>query len=145
MKKKLLILAAVLCLCAGAGAAYFRPADPAAVSGLLSQRLELMGLSPGPLERQGSAALKGARYVLPFTGGELELYAYRNQDSAARELLQIDESGCWVGEVYAGWTACPHFFLRDNVIVLYQGEDPGILDMLERLCGAQIRGGPLSL
>ncbi|HEV2107022.1 MAG TPA: hypothetical protein VGR16_02025 [Thermomicrobiales bacterium] len=38
------------------------------------------------------------------------------------------------------WVAPPHFFRQGAVIVLYVGEDPAVLDLLEELLGAQFAG-----
>lgn len=142
MKKRfLIVLAAVLVCAAGLAAASSGGADPKPVDGLLSQRLETLDMRPGVLEKKDAdISLAGERYVLPFSGGELELYSYWDQDAAARDLLTVSEDGRQVGEHYVVWSRTPHFFLRDNVIVLYVGEDGVVLDMLERLCGPQIRG-----
>ena len=146
MKKKLLILLAACLLCmAGIAAADADQADPGAVSSLLSQRLEHMNLKPQPLEKGENSALKGERYVMAFSGGTLELFAYRDEDGAARDLLTVDESGLLVAQAAVDWGGDPHFFLRDNVIVLYVGENSKVLDMLERLCGPQIRGARTQL
>ena len=37
------------------------------------------------------------------------------------------------------WNQSSRFFLRDNVIVLYAGEDQAVLKVLEQLCGPRIR------
>lgn len=142
MKKRILIiLAAVLMCAAGIAAAGSSQSDPGPVAKLLSGQLERMNRQPGALERQGSSPLKGERYVLPFSGGQLQLYAYRSQDEASRDLLRVDESGFQIGGTGMDWEDSPHYYLRDSVIVLYVGGDAKVLDMLERLCGPQIRGG----
>lgn len=141
MKKKvLMVLAAALVCAAGIAAVQGQRGDPEAVAALLSQRLENLDMQPEVLERQEPAVLQGERYTLNFSGGALELYAYRDPDAAARDLLRVSEDGRQIGAQYVVWSQPPHYFLRDNVIVLYLGEDAEILDMLQRLCGPQIRG-----
>lgn len=142
MKKILsLLLAAVLVCAAVAASAQASRGDPMEVSKMLSQRLESMNLNPQPLENKENLALKGDRYVLSFSGGELQLFAYRDGDAAAKDLQTVSADGRQLGELTINWAQSPHFFLRDNVIVLYLGENAPVLDMLERLCGPQIRGG----
>ncbi len=146
MKKKLLLVLAVVLTCAvGVAAAVLEPGDPEPVAALLSQHLEKLDKGPGGLRKSQSSVLEGVRYVLPFSGGELQLYAYRTEDAAAQDLLTVSEDGGRVGSICVEWEEPPHFFLRDNVIVLYVGEDWDVLNMLDRLCGAQIRGEPLPL
>lgn len=146
MKNRILIVLAVVLACAaGIAAAGSTQADPGPVAKLLSGQLERINKQPGALERQGESPLKGERYVLPFSGGQLQLYAYRSQDEASRDLLCVDESGFQIGGTSMDWEDCPHYYLRDSVIVLYVGSDAKVLDMLERLCGPQIRGSQVQL
>lgn len=141
MKKGILFAVILTLTCvAGLAGAGREPEVPAPVATRLSQNLEMLEKKPGVLEKSQSPVLGGVRYLLPFSGGELQLYTYRTADEAARDLRNVSGDGFQVGEVYVDWTDAPHFFLRDNVVVLYVGEDLEVLDMLERLCGAQIRG-----
>ena len=136
-----MVLAVVLvCFASMAAAAEAGRGDPMEVSRLLSQRLDSMNLKPQALENKEDLILKGERYVLSFSGGELQLFAYRDPDGAARDLQTVSADGRQMGNLSVNWAQSPHFFLRDNVIVLYLGENGQVLDMLERLCGPQIRG-----
>lgn len=42
--------------------------------------------------------------------------------------------------VSISWISKPHFFKRDNIIVLYVGEDKDIINHLENLLGKQFAG-----
>lgn len=146
MKKALLAAAAAaMLLLAMIGAGSGNKYAPQGVARLLSQHLEHEGRRPGALERAEDTMLKGTRYILPFSGGELQLFAYPDPDAAARDLLLVEEDGSAVDGIQISWEQQPHFFLRDNVIVLYEGEKTEVLSLLERLCGAQIRGAPVQL
>ena len=114
--------------------------DPMPVAKLLSQNLEQAGLHPEALEKAGNEHLKGDAYTLNYKGGALYLFAYANENKAAEDLLErVDRNGFFYqeGQRMAGK---PHYFLRDNVVVFYLGEDSRILQLLERVCGPQLRG-----
>lgn len=146
MRKRIFLIAAAVLACAvGIAAAGLGRGDPEPVAGMLSQRLDLMDKKPGVLERAEDSILKGDRYLLSFSGGQLQLYTYRTGDKAAQDLLNVNEDGFQIGGACVDWVDAPHFFLRDNVIVLYVGRDTAVLDMLERTCGPQIRGAPARL
>ena len=138
--KKLVLLGMVLLYTALVACGQDTVLQPGAVGTLLIQKLDSDGKSPGALEREEPSHMTGTRYILPFGGGELELFAYSNEDEAARDLQGVDELGTSVNGVSFDFGQPPHFFMRDHVIVLYVGSDTGVLSMLERLCGPQIRG-----
>ncbi len=114
--------------------------DPMPVAKLLSQNLEQAGLHPDTLEKADNEHLKGGAYTLNYEGGALYLFAYANGNKAAEDLLDsVDQNGFF----YQGdkrMAGKPHYFLRDNVVVFYLGEDSNILQILEQVCGPQLRG-----
>ena len=112
---------------------------PGGVGVLLSQKLESEGKRPGALLREEEFLLGGGRYILPFEGGELELFAYPDCDRAEQELLEMNRDALIENNTADNWNQNSRFFLRDNVIVLYAGEDQGVLKVLEQLCGPRVR------
>jgi len=112
---------------------------PGGVGSLLCQKLESEGKNPGALLREEAFLLGGGRYILPFEGGELELFAYSDCDQAARELLEMNRDELIANNAADNWSQSSRFFLRDNVIVLYAGEDQAVLQLLEQLCGPRVR------
>ena len=73
-------------------------------------RLESMNLKPKPLEKLENLALKGERYVLSFSGGELQLFAYRDQDAAAKDLQTVSADGQQLGSLHISWSQPPISF-----------------------------------
>jgi len=112
---------------------------PGGVGALLSQKLESEGKHPGALLREEEFLLGGGRYILPFDGGELELFAYPDCDQAAQELLEMNRDALVENNDADNWNQDSRFFLRDNVIVLYAGADQTVLRLLEQLCGPRVR------
>ena len=147
MKKKIVMALALLLVCAvGVSAAEeYGHGDPKPVSKMLSQNLERAGLKPEVLEKAENGHLKGDAYTLKFEGGALYLFAYRNEELAERDLRDsVDQDGFFYQEAQRS-AVSSHYFLRDNVIVLYLGEETEILQLLERVCGPQLRGAQYHL
>ena len=53
----------------------------------------------------------------------------------------ISEDGVTINGEFVPWPATPHFFLEGRIIVLYLGDDPQVLAILEAFLGPQIAGG----
>lgn len=147
MKKKLMMALAVLLICVvGVNAMEkYGHGDPKPVAKMLSRNLEQARLKPEALEKAGNEHLKGDAYTLNFSGGTLYLFAYRNEDKAAEDLRDnVDQDGFFRQDAQR-MAGMPHYFLRDNVIVFYLGEQTEILQLLERVCGPQLRGAEYQL
>lgn len=133
MRRVAMTVAAVL-LCILAACTDRQEPVPGTVGELLTQKMDSEGLRPGVIERAEPFLLEGERYILPFSGGDLDLFAYADSDEAAQGLQLLDY-------VAVDWADTPHFFMRDHVIILYVGDDGEVLDLMERLCGPQLLGG----
>ncbi len=147
MKKKLMMVLALLLVCVVGVSAMkkYEHGDPKPVAKMLSQNLEQAGLKPEALEKAGNEHLKGDAYTLHFSGGTLYLYAYTNEDKAAQDLLDsVGQDGFFYQDTQR-LAGMPHYFLRDNVVVFYLGEEIEILQLLERVCGPQLRGAEYQL
>ena len=53
----------------------------------------------------------------------------------------ISEDGNTINGQPVDWPATPHFFVEGRIIVLYLGDDPQILSILEAFLGPQVAGG----
>ena len=147
MKKKLVMVLALLLICVvGVNAMEkYSHGDPKPVAKMLSQNLEQAGLKPEALEKAGNEHLKGDAYTLNFSSGTLYLFAYINEDKAAEDLLDSVGQDGFFRQDAQRMAGMPHYFLRDNVIVFYLGEEIEILQLLERVCGPQLRGAEYQL
>jgi hypothetical protein len=73
-------------------------------------------------------------------GQTIELYAFDGEAAAAEMVAQISADGSQIGRSVVDWIAPPHFYENGNLIVLYVGEDPRIIMLLESLLGPQFAG-----
>jgi hypothetical protein len=96
--------------------------------------------------------LRAKGTLLRLSGGDLaaaaevESYNYDDRDlgtngaaAAQADAAQIQPDGQpKTGSV--AWSAAPHFFLKERVLVLYLGSDPTVLNRLTDLLGPQFAG-----
>ncbi len=104
----------------------------------VAARIEAVGevpQSPQPL-----FSVQGQRYQID--GGELQVYEYIDEAAALADAQHISPDGFTIGTAMVGWVDTPHFFQRDRYLVLYLGDSPVILSLLEGVLGPQIAGGP---
>ena len=114
------------------------------------------GFSPVEWESSTKDFFQGDRYIL-YLDAEKEqmitVYEYPSPEEAAADLACLDEDGfsysrecqeancdC-AGFVLVEWSATPHFYLYENLILQYIGDGTKILQLLESNFGAQIAGG----
>lgn len=71
---------------------------------------------------------------------DLQVFEFPSPTDAAAAGGSISADGGSIGTTMVTWVASPHFYQRDNLIVLYIGDDASTLEMLEDLLGAQIAG-----
>jgi hypothetical protein len=91
--------------------------------------------SPQPL-----FSVPGRRYQVG--DDELQVYEYADGAAAQVDAQRISPDGFTIGATTVDWVNTPHFFQRDRYLVLYLGNNPVMLSLLEGLLGPQIAGGP---
>lgn len=87
----------------------------------------------------------GQRKWLTVNDNEhISVYIYKNNKSMEKDAGYISPDGfsydTWKNHTSIDWISVPHFFKRDNIIVLYVGEDKQIINLLESLLGKQFAG-----
>jgi hypothetical protein len=102
------------------------------------------------LQQQGLEVQIGEQISQPFfsvpatllntaeTG--IQVYEYSDASAAQAEADQVAPDGSSVGTSMPFWVGDPHFFNSDKLIVLYLGDDTGILTALESVLGEQFAG-----
>ena len=89
--------------------------------------------------------LQGQRRWLTIDETEnISVYLYESPGKMEKDASYIDEGGSSYrnGEssVEISWVSLPHFYRKDNIIVLYVGEDAHIISALEEIMGDQFAG-----
>ena len=81
--------------------------------------------------------------ILSVNGSDIEVYQYTNAQALAADTRDIGPDGC-IGTVGGGmldpWTAPPHFFKSESLMVIYLGSDTKMLQLLTHVMGKQFAG-----
>lgn len=89
--------------------------------------------------------LQGQRKWLTINENEnISVYLYESNEKMEEDASYVDKGGSsytnGIKNVEVSWVSYPHFFKKDNIIVLYVGENPEIISALAELLGAQFAG-----
>lgn len=88
---------------------------------------------------------KGQRKWLTINEKEnISVYLYESSEKMEEDASRIDKEGFGYTngntETQISWVSYPHFFKKDNIIVLYVGEDLEIINALKQIMGIQFAG-----
>lgn len=74
----------------------------------------------------------------------ISVYLYESSEKMEEDASYIDEGGTSYNNgknaAEISWVSYPHFFKKDNIIVLYVGEDLEVINALEEIVGLQFAG-----
>jgi hypothetical protein len=89
--------------------------------------------------------LQGQRKWLTINENEnISVYLYESSEKMEKDASRIDKEGFGYTngntETQISWVSYPHFFKKDNIIVLYVGEDLEIINALKEIVGLQFAG-----
>jgi len=134
-----LLTALLLAACGGAGDSGTSGADSGAVSDYSSFVTYL--------EDGGVQVVETGTVSQPFTpiegktltvnGDEMQVFEYADQQTAEAQVSAFKE---FFETSMIMWVAPPHFFQTGRIIILYLGENAGMIQMLEAAAGAQFAG-----
>ena len=74
------------------------------------------------------------------TAADLQLFEYGSVSAASADAQKISPDGSGTATTKISWVGPPHFFHKGRVIVLYVGDDPTVLSLLQSLLGQQFAG-----
>ena len=96
-------------------------------------RVELMGEVEQPfLSVTGS--------MVQVNGEDVQVFAYPGAADVETQAARISPDGGTVGTSKIHWIGTPHFFKQGKLLVLYVGENSGVLRILEGILGRQFAG-----
>ena len=84
--------------------------------------------------------------IIIVNGSNVQVFEYANEVAAESDAGLVSDDGFQVGNAEegevtsVGWIASPHFFKDGKVIVIYVGDDTGVLSVLTEVLGAQFAG-----
>ena len=68
-------------------------------------------------------------------GQDIQVFEFSDEASQQAAAATIQANGYIVGQSAVDWISQPYFFAADNLIVLYVGTDPAMVDLLTGLMG----------
>jgi hypothetical protein len=80
--------------------------------------------------------------IITVNGADVQVFEYGSPAAAGAEAETISDDGGQIGTTMVTWVDTPHFYQKDNLIVLYVGSDELIAGLLEAALDAPIAVGP---
>ena len=80
-------------------------------------------------------------YILKVNGADVQDFEYESEEAMESEASLVASDGGSIGTSMVSWMDTPHFYKAGRIIVLYVGNDPTVLDLLEQVLGPQFAGG----
>jgi hypothetical protein len=81
--------------------------------------------------------------IITLNGELVQVFEYTDSALTDADAGQVSPDGSSIGTIVPSWIGPPHFFRAEQLIALYVGEDPGVLELLETILGSQFAGaGP---
>jgi len=71
---------------------------------------------------------------------DVQVFEYEDAQTMENEASQVAPDGGSVGTSMMMWVDKPHFYKSGHILVLYIGNNTGILDLLDKVIGPQFAG-----
>jgi hypothetical protein len=78
--------------------------------------------------------------IIKVNGADVQVFEYENVEAMKDEASHVAPDGGSIGTSMVTWMNPPHFYKAGRIMVLYVGSDQAILDVLEKVMGAQFAG-----
>jgi hypothetical protein len=116
------------------------PAVSAINTASLASSLRAAGVSVemGDEITQPFFAVKGK--IVKLNGNDVQVFEYADANKASADAALVARDGSSIGTGMPNWISAPHFFKKDNLIVLYVGDNKTVLDVLTQVLGVQFAG-----
>lgn len=76
-----------------------------------------------------------------FGGESVQVFEYDSAQTMESDAVLVDAAGSSIGTTMVTWVATPHFYKKGRILVLYVGDSPETLQVLEGVLGPQFAGG----
>ena len=81
-----------------------------------------------------------ARKVISVGGADVQVFEFASESDAKTASLTVSKDGTEIGTSIIRWIDTPHFYTNGKLIVLYVGQNPEIVNLLESFLGKQFAG-----
>jgi len=73
-------------------------------------------------------------------GENVQVFEYSTQTEAEEDASNVSPDGHSIGLSMPLWVEAPHFYEKEKIIVLYVGDEPSSIELLESILGTQFAG-----
>lgn len=78
--------------------------------------------------------------VISVGGTDVQVFEFASESDTTAASLTISKDGTEIGTSIIRWMDTPHFYTNGKLIVLYVGQNPEIVNLLESFLGKQFAG-----
>ena len=78
--------------------------------------------------------------VIHVDGQEVQVFEFSSAQEMETAAETISSDGSSIGTVMISWVAAPHIYKSGKLVVLYVGDEDGVVQVLETVLGPQIAG-----
>lgn len=98
------------------------------------------GLSVELVEESEDSTFSAPAKVISVAGIDVQVFEFLSEADAIAASQTVSEDGTEIGLSVIRWMDNPHFYTQGNIIVLYVGQNPEIMNLLDSLLGNQFAG-----
>ncbi|HEY4724254.1 MAG TPA: hypothetical protein VII92_20530, partial [Anaerolineae bacterium] len=78
--------------------------------------------------------------IVKVNGFDVQVFEFQDEATAETTAGRVGPDGSTFETTIVNWIAPPHFFQTGRIIVLYVGQDTGLLKLLAATVGPQFAG-----
>jgi len=78
--------------------------------------------------------------VISVGGSNVQIFEFASESDAKAASLTVSEDGTKIGTSIIAWIDTPHFYTSGKLVVLYVGQNPELVNLLESFLGKQFAG-----
>ncbi len=78
--------------------------------------------------------------IIRVNGADVQVFEYESAEAMQADAAQVAPDGGSIGTSMITWISTPHFYQAGRILVLYVGDDPAIIELLEGALGPQFAG-----
>ena len=102
--------------------------------------VRLAGAAAEPAGTVSQVFFEPEGQVLSVDRQEVQVFEFSGEEEANAAVQSISQDGSSIGTTMVTWVAAPHFYRGGRLIVLYVGEDGGVIEVLDQVLGPQFAG-----
>ena len=78
--------------------------------------------------------------IILVNGDDVQVFEYPTFIDAESDARKVSPDGSSIGTSMPFWVGSPHFYLKENIVVIYVGDNLDTLGIIESVLGSQFAG-----